>query len=68
MSFEDKQWYSGLWSKEENKKEGFGVQVFEDRSVYEGYWLDGYPNGKGRVTYPNGAQYLGDFVDGVREG
>jgi len=36
--------------------------------VYEGYWVDGTPNGKGRVDWANGNWYEGDWVDGQRTG
>lgn len=32
--------YLGEWNKRENKREGRGIQVWADGSMYEGYWKD----------------------------
>jgi hypothetical protein len=36
--------------------------------VYEGYWVDGKREGKGRMSFPSGSVYEGDFVNDVYEG
>ena len=62
------EFYEGSWDKESNVKEGYGVQVFDDQRVFEGRWINGEPSDKGRMTYPNGAQFLGDYSFGIRNG
>jgi len=32
--------------------------------MYEGEWKNGFPNGQGTETYPNGGKYVGEFKDG----
>ena len=40
-----------------NVKEGPGVQVFADKSKYEGEWKDNKFNGKGKLIHKNGDVY-----------
>lgn len=35
--------------------------------IYEGNWTQDIPNGKGKETYPDGAVYEGNFVNGRKE-
>ena len=32
------QWYTGQWNEETRSKEGRGITVFKDGSIYEGFW------------------------------
>ena len=42
---------------------------FEFRTgIYEGEAIDNIPNGKGKVTFENGAYYEGEFLDGEFHG
>ena len=41
------------------KRNGRGKQVWEDSSLYEGYWKDDKANGRGRLIHPNGDFYEG---------
>ena len=36
--------------------------------MYEGEFLNGKFNGKGKYSYPDGQIYEGDYVNGVKEG
>lgn len=47
---------------------GFGVAIYEDGSVYEGYWDSQYPNGQGKMTEKDGSVYEGEFLNGYYEG
>ena len=38
-------------------RNGRGKQVWEDFSLYEGYWKDNKANGRGRLIHPNGDVY-----------
>ena len=40
----------------------------DDKPVYDGDWRDDKRNGKGKMMWPNGHTYEGDFVDGYRTG
>jgi hypothetical protein len=43
----------------------FGIMFYSDESsYYEGEWLYGFPNGKGKFVSPDGASWEGDFVQG----
>ena len=46
------------FNKEIHKK------IYDDGSVYEGEFVDGKRNGKGKYTYADGTVYEGDFIDG----
>ncbi len=44
---------------------GFGVMYYADEtSYYEGDWLYGFPNGKGKFVSPDGTSWEGEFVQG----
>jgi len=45
-------------------KNGFGVYIYNDGSIYEGEWIKKKPNGQGRMTENGGAIYEGEFLDG----
>ena len=36
-----------------------------ENGKYEGYWVNGKKNGRGRFTYPEGDVYEGDWVDDI---
>ena len=55
---EDGWTYKGQWK--EDKKNGQGVQAYEDKSKYEGEWLDDQKHGKGILYYKNGS--VGLFI------
>ena len=43
----------------DKKRSGQGKQCFSDGSLFEGYWLNDKPNGKGRIIHTNGDYYEG---------
>jgi len=46
-----------------------GVLVYKDGSIYEGFFANGLPNGKGRkINHEDLEVYTGDFVDGLKHG
>lgn len=64
--------YQGEWK--DNKKNGYGVQVFPNGQKYEGQWAGGMRNGEGTLWVPVGkAQklrklYVGGWKDDKRHG
>lgn len=40
-------------------RHGKGKQVWEDYSLYEGYWMEDRANGRGRLIHANGDVYEG---------
>lgn len=46
---------------------GYGKFTYKNGDVYEGEWLMGVREGKGKMTYSDG-YYEGDWKKGVREG
>ncbi len=51
-----------------NRKHGFGKQLFTNGSLYEGKWKDGFMDGFGKLVLSTGETYLGDFYRGKRHG
>jgi hypothetical protein len=41
---------------------GFGILADSAGSIYEGGFIEGEKSGRGRLTYSNGDQYVGEFV------
>ena len=59
--------YTGQWDKA-GRKEGRGVQVWVDGSMYEGYWKNDKANGKGRLIHADGDIYTGEWKDDKAHG
>ena len=45
--------------KGSNTRQGQGVQIWPDGSMYEGWWKDNKANGKGRLIHADGDIYDG---------
>ena len=58
--------YSGEW--DDNKRNGFGEQVYHDGTIYTGNWYENRKHGKGQEKSVNGSVYSGDWVSGDKEG
>jgi len=64
--------YHGEWT--ENRKNGYGVQVFSNGQKYEGQWAHGLRNGEGTLWVPVGKVkklrklYVGGWKDDRRHG
>jgi len=50
------------------KKHGLGLMRYNDGSVYEGMWKDGFQDGYGKFTFTNGSVYEGEWKDGFQDG
>lgn len=51
-----------------NHRQGHGVQIWTDGSLYEGSWCNDKREGKGRMIYYNGNYYEGCWKDDQRHG
>lgn len=51
-----------------DKREGEGMQIWYDGTLYAGQWKNDVINGKGKFWHPNGDSYEGDFVKAKAEG
>lgn len=58
--------YQGEWV--DDRREGYGRQIWKDGSVYEGDWRDNKANGEGRLIHSSGDVYEGLWVDDKAEG
>ena len=59
--------YEGQWDKQ-GRKDGRGVQVWVDGSLYEGYWKNDKANGRGRLIHADGDVYNGEWKDDKAHG
>ena len=48
--------------------QGLGIYILPDGSIYEGYWMDIKPNGKGRLIYIDNYVYEGHWKDSKAHG
>lgn len=51
-----------------NTRQGKGIQVWPDGSMYEGWWKDNKANGKGRLIHADGDIYDGYWQDDKAHG
>ena len=59
--------YEGEWDLE-GRKDGRGVQIWVDGSLYEGYWHADKANGRGRLIHADGDVYQGEWKDDKAHG
>jgi len=59
--------YEGQWNQE-GKKDGRGIQIWVDGSLYEGYWNNDKANGRGRLIHADGDVYTGEWKDDKAHG
>ena len=57
--------YTGSWNND-NQRQGLGLQVWKDGSVYEGQWAADKANGRGRLIHADGDVYEGFWKNGLR--
>ena len=60
--------YKGQWSKQEQLRDGVGIQLWPDGTKYEGMWKKGKISGKGWMTHANGDVYEGQWLDDQANG
>ena len=60
--------YKGQWNKLSKQREGQGIQIWPDGSIYEGHWMNDKANGSGRLIHADGDFYEGNWVDDKAQG
>lgn len=64
----DGDFYEGNWLKD--KAHGYGrfVPGSAAGNKYEGHWIADRKHGQGKETYPDGTVFVGNFVQGMKDG
>ena len=60
--------YVGEWLVNTQVKQGRGLSIWPDGSLYEGYWRDGKACGKGRLIHADGDVYVGSWKNDKADG
>ena len=68
VSLENGARYQGEWLRGAGVRQGKGVQIWPDGSLYEGWWRDNKANGKGRLVHADGDIYDGFWKDDKAHG
>lgn len=55
--------YQGEWDKRTNLRDGRGIVVWENGTRYDGFFLRGKANGRGRIVHVDGDVYEGEWCD-----
>lgn len=64
-----KNWYYfGQWNRASNLREGRGIAVYLDGSIYEGIWKNGKKHGSGRLIFESGDVYQGHWEKDLQSG
>lgn len=58
--------YTGEWKA--GKQHGKGLEQYDSKSYFEGYFLNGVKEGKGKFVWANGCSYIGDFKANLLDG
>ncbi|MEM6718201.1 MAG: glycosyltransferase family 39 protein [Bacteroidota bacterium] len=66
MKFSPELGYWGNWK--DDKRNGFGIYVWEDGQKYEGNWKDDVRHGKGTLSFENGETLEGTWTAGKLNG
>ncbi len=51
-----------------NWKDGYGIYLYSNNAIYDGYWKDGKRNGLGRFYFQDGQGFEGQYVDDIKFG
>jgi len=60
--------YEGQWVKGTNIREGRGLQIWQDGSIYEGWWKANKANGRGRLIHAECDIYEGEWLNDKAHG
>ena len=60
--------YKGQISEANGKRDGYGVLIYNDGRVFEGFWVNDRRDGIGYETYKNGNFYQGTFMNNKPHG
>lgn len=66
LKFKPELGYTGDWKND--KKEGYGIYVWDDGQKYEGYWKNNLRHGNGTVIFENGESLTGRWTNGSLNG
>lgn len=58
--------YTGEWKA--GKQHGRGVEQYDSKSYFEGWFLNGVKDGKGKFVWSNGCSYTGEFKNNLLDG
>ena len=58
--------YDGEWNSD-NQRDGNGILVVNG-SILEGFWREGKLNGKARQIYADGAMFVGEHKEDIKQG
>lgn len=61
-------YYFGEFNSETEEREGRGVCIFKDDTMYEGFWKEDSMTGPGRLIKSSGEVYKGNFENGKFHG
>ena len=62
MTLDDGEKYEGEWDKN-GKKDGKGIQILWDGSLYDGFWKVDKRNGRGLLIKANDEMQIGEWKD-----
>ena len=68
VTMDDGSVFTGDWNIATNMRHGQGNQVWQDGSIYDGYWKNGLANGRGRLVHADGDIYDGHWKDDKAHG
>jgi hypothetical protein len=66
--YEDGTCFIGQWAPGTDQRQGRGVQIMPDGSLFEGYFQDDKFTHLGRYIHADGTLYLGGFEEGLFSG
>ena len=58
--------YIGQWNN--SKKNGYGIEIWKNGSLYKGEFLNGKKHGTGTYIWSNGTTYTGSWEKNRMEG
>ena len=59
-------YYEGYWKK--SKKNGYGIEIYKDKSIYKGCFLNGKKHGIGFYDWNDNSNYMGEWAYNMLEG
>ena len=59
-------YYEGMWKN--SMRNGYGIEIYEDKSEYRGTFLNGKKNGIGYYRWIDGSSYEGEWKDNKLNG
>lgn len=65
---ENKTKYEGYWNTKTGERDGMGVLIWPDGSIYEGFWKHNKANGRGRLIHADRDVYVGEWLNDKAHG